>query len=161
MISLSIPCLSSPWAWDSHPLWLRAVTSNVTFAHKQNTQLVTWARASSAAFSPAHDAWKTYMGVRRYSRYVNVITASGYASGIHRGTHRLILPSVKLGEGGLAHVHMKTTPTPNSLNTVSSHNFNSHNFNLRVSDPRTIAYFHFKMLLESSNLPGNGPILPD
>ena len=32
--------------------------------------------------------------------------------------------------------------------------FNSHNFKLRVSNPRTIAYIHFNMLFESSNLPG-------
>ena len=41
---------------------------------------------------------------------------------------------------------------------VSSHNVNSHNFNLRVSNPRTIAYVHFNMPFDSSNLPWTGPI---
>ena len=44
--------------------------------------------------------------------------------------------------------------------TVSSHKFNSQNFKLRVSNPRTIAYFHFKMLFESSDLPGAGQFFP-
>ena len=34
------------------------------------------------------------------AHYANVITASEYASGMHRGTDRVITPSVKLGEGG-------------------------------------------------------------
>ena len=44
------------------------------------------------------------VGVRQYARYVNVInviTASGYASDMIRGTHHVITLSVKLGEGGL------------------------------------------------------------
>ena len=44
--------------------------------------------------------------------------------------------------------------------SVSSHNFNSQIVKLRVSNPRTIAYVHFKML-KCSNLPGAGPIFPD
>ena len=40
-----------------------------------------------------------YMGVRQYAPYVNVITASGSASGLHRGTHQVITLSVKLCEG--------------------------------------------------------------
>ena len=40
--------------------------------------------------------------------------------------------------------------------TVSFHNFNSHNFTLRVSNPRAVAYSHFSMPFESSNLPGSG-----
>ena len=30
------------------------------------------------------------MGVHQYARYVNVIAASGYASGMNRGTHQVI-----------------------------------------------------------------------
>ena len=51
--------------------------------------------------------------------------------------------------------HLETLPT------VSSHNFDSQTFKLRVSNPRTTAYCHFKMPFESSNLPGAGPIFPD
>ena len=55
------------------------------------------------------------MGVRQYSRYLNVIAATGnasgyasgmnrvcigYESGMHRGTHQVIALSVELGEGG-------------------------------------------------------------
>ena len=39
------------------------------------------------------------MGVRQYIRYRSVITASGYASGMNRGTDQVITPSVELGEG--------------------------------------------------------------
>ena len=35
------------------------------------------------------------------------------------------------------------------------------NFKLRVSNPRNIAYVHFKMPFETSNIPEAGPILPD
>ena len=42
------------------------------------------------------------MGVCHYARYVNVITASGYESGMHRGTYQVITLSVKLGEGDLS-----------------------------------------------------------
>ena len=45
--------------------------------------------------------------------------------------------------------------------TVSSHNFNSQKIKLRLSNPRTVAYFHFKMLFESSDLSGAGHISPD
>ena len=45
--------------------------------------------------------------------------------------------------------------------TVSSHMFNSQKNKLRVSNPRTIIYFPFKMPFESFNLPGAGPIFPD
>ena len=45
--------------------------------------------------------------------------------------------------------------------TVSFHNFDSRHFELRVSDPRTIAYVLLKMSFESLNLPGAGPIFPD
>ena len=46
--------------------------------------------------------------MRQYAHYVNVITASGYASGMHRGyasgrsrgTDRVVTLSVKPGEGG-------------------------------------------------------------
>ena len=53
----------------------------------------------------------TFMGVSQYARCVNVLAASGYASGsasgmhqarigcesgMHRGTHRVINPSVQL-----------------------------------------------------------------
>ena len=34
---------------------------------------------------------------------------------------------------------------PIRARTVSFHNFNSHNFKLSVSNPRTIAYLHFKV----------------
>ena len=44
--------------------------------------------------------------------------------------------------------------------TVSSHTFSTQHFKSRVSNPRAIAYFHFRMLFESSNLPGAGPIFP-
>ena len=47
------------------------------------------------------------------------------------------------------------------FNAVNSHNFNSHNFKLRASSPRTIAFFHFNMPFESSHLPGAGPMFPD
>ena len=44
------------------------------------------------------------MGVRQYADYANVITASGYALGMHRGMHlgtnQVIALSVKLGETG-------------------------------------------------------------
>ena len=43
----------------------------------------------------------------------------------------------------------------------SSHNFNSQDFKLRVSNPRTIAYVQFNMPFKSSNLPGSGPIFLD
>ena len=45
--------------------------------------------------------------------------------------------------------------------TVSSHNFHLHNFKFGVSNSRTIAYAHFKLPFESSDLPGAGPIFPD
>ena len=45
--------------------------------------------------------------------------------------------------------------------TVSSPNFNLHNSNLRVSNPRTTAYFHFTLPLASSSIPGARPILSD
>ena len=45
--------------------------------------------------------------------------------------------------------------------TVSSHNLDSHNFRLRVSNPRPIACLHLNMPFESSNLQGAGPIFPD
>ena len=44
-----------------------------------------------------------------------------------------------------------------SFHTVGSHSFASHNFKSRVSNPRTIAYAHFKMTFKSSNIPGAGP----
>ena len=37
--------------------------------------------------------------VCQYARYINVIAASGYALGMHRGTHQVITLSVKLGGG--------------------------------------------------------------
>ena len=37
---------------------------------------------------------------------------------------------------------------------VSSRHFNSQAFKLIVSDPRTVAYVHVEMPLNSSNLPG-------
>ena len=49
----------------------------------------------------------------------------------------------------------------NLPHTVSSHNFHSQKYKLRVSNPRTIAYVHFKMPFESSNILGAGPISPD
>ena len=45
--------------------------------------------------------------------------------------------------------------------TVSSDNFNSQHFKSRVSSPRSLGNFRFKMLFESSNLPGAGPNFPD
>ena len=45
--------------------------------------------------------------------------------------------------------------------TVRSHNFNSQNFKLRVSNPRTTAYLNLKMPFESSNPPEAGAILLD
>ena len=45
--------------------------------------------------------------------------------------------------------------------TVSSHDFNLNTFELRVSKPRTIVYFHFRMSFEISKLPGAGSIFPD
>ena len=41
---------------------------------------------------------------------------------------------------------------------VGSRDFNPHNFNPRVSDPRAAACLQFKMPFGSSNLPGAGPI---
>ena len=43
----------------------------------------------------------------------------------------------------------------------SSHNLNLQKFKLRASNPRTIAYAHFKMPFESSDLPVAEPIFPD
>ena len=43
----------------------------------------------------------------------------------------------------------------------SATSLNSQHFKSRVSNPRTIAYFHSNMPFESSNLPGAGPNLPD
>ena len=40
--------------------------------------------------------------------------------------------------------------------TFSSRNFDWHSFGSRVSNPRAIAYFHFNMPFESSDLPGSG-----
>ena len=48
-----------------------------------------------------------------------------------------------------------------TYSTVSSHTYNSHNFKWRVSDPRSIVYFHFEMPCGSSILPGAGLIFPD
>ena len=48
-----------------------------------------------------------------------------------------------------------------ALATVSSPDFNSHKFSLRVSSPRAVANFHFAVPFGSSNLPGAGPIFPD
>ena len=45
--------------------------------------------------------------------------------------------------------------------TVSSLNYMFGVFQLRVSNPRPIAYVHFNVLFESSTLPGPGPIFPD
>ena len=69
----------------------------------------------------------------------------GYGSGMHRGTHQAIALSVVLGE----------------VVMVSSPNFNLQNLKLRVSNHRTIAYFHFKMPFESEHFPGYGPTFPD
>ena len=44
---------------------------------------------------------------------------------------------------------------------ISSHSFNSQDFKLRVSNPRTVAYFRFNTPFDSSNLPRAGPIFPD
>ena len=40
------------------------------------------------------------MGLCQYYRYTNLITASGYASGMHRGTDQVITLYVQIGEGG-------------------------------------------------------------
>ena len=45
--------------------------------------------------------------------------------------------------------------------TVGSHNFNSQDFELRVSNPRTTAYLHLSMPFESSSLQGAGPMFSD
>ena len=45
--------------------------------------------------------------------------------------------------------------------SVSSHNLRLQTFRLRVSNPRTIADFHFNLPFERSSLPGDGPIFPD
>ena len=58
---------------------------------------------------------------------------------------------------GLAH----SVPNFVALRTVSSHRFNSQDFKLGVSNPRTIAYHDLNMPFESSDLPGAGPICPD
>ena len=61
------------------------------------------------------------MGVCQHACYVNVISASGYASGtkrvcigyksgVHRGMHQVIAISVKLGEGGFG-AHPSTVAT--------------------------------------------------
>ena len=42
--------------------------------------------------------------------------------------------------------------------TVNSHNLNSQNLELRVSNPRTIAYLHLELPSESSNPPRAGPL---
>ena len=48
------------------------------------------------------------------------------------------------------------------IDTVSSHNVDSRHFKSRVSNPRTVAYAHFKVPFESSNLLGAGPtFFPD
>ena len=47
------------------------------------------------------------------------------------------------------------------MNTVSSHKFNSQHLNLRVSNPRTIAYAYCKLPCDSSNLPRAEPISSD
>ena len=44
--------------------------------------------------------------------------------------------------------------------TVGSHNVNLQNVNVRVSNPGIIAYAHFEMPFESSNLLGSGPLFP-
>ena len=44
---------------------------------------------------------------------------------------------------------------------VGAHDFDSTKVELRVSNQRTVAYFHFNMPFENSNLPGAGPILSD
>ena len=44
---------------------------------------------------------------------------------------------------------------------VSSQNIDSQNWTLRISNPGTVAYDHFNMPFEGSNLPGAGPIFPD
>ena len=45
--------------------------------------------------------------------------------------------------------------------TVGSHDFKLQNLELRVSNPRTIAYVHFKQPFYNLNLPGPGHIFPD
>ena len=56
------------------------------------------------------------------------------------------------------HLHFLTR-TPEAM--VSYHDFNSHKYNLRVSNPRANAYVHFHLPSESSNLRGAGPVFPD
>ena len=64
-------------------------------------------------------------------------------------------------------VRLRGLPSPHSslktvtdLSAVSSHKFNSQNVRSRVSNPRAPAYAHFKRPVESSSLPGAGPIFP-
>ena len=45
--------------------------------------------------------------------------------------------------------------------TVSSHKFDAQHVHSRVSNPGSIARAHFNMHSKSSNLPGQGPFLPD
>ena len=45
--------------------------------------------------------------------------------------------------------------------TVSSQDVNLQHFKLSVSNPRTMACVQFNMPFESSNLPGDGPVVPD
>ena len=47
-----------------------------------------------------------------------------------------------------------------AASAVSSRYFHSQKLKLRVPNPRTFAYAHFKMPFESSKLPGPGPIFP-
>ena len=44
----------------------------------------------------------------------------------------------------------------NPAECVTSRRFSPQHFELRVSDPRTIAYVRFEMPSESANLPGSG-----
>ena len=98
---------------------------------------------------------------------VNTVSSKSLNSGLWRVR---LKQNLKIeGRGSQAHfpeIYESTNLSRDNLSreigrTVSSHDFDSQNSQLRVSDPRTIARFHFGAPFESSDLPAAGPTFPD
>ena len=94
---------------------------------------------------------KLDLGVCRHARYANAITASGYATGVHRGTHPVIALSVKLGEGGGGRTPMSDVEISDTIPFASSlvfHTWTGRTPTLVHPDRRPASYCK-KRLLQS------------
>ena len=73
------------------------------------------------------------------------------------GLHVLAAISLSSHLRAVRPLNIMVVPRDVSTDTVRFHSFISHNFNLRVSNPRDAAYVNLEMPFESSNIPGAGP----